>query len=111
MAEDILEQSTAESVYTLLRAWDGHRPTIHLTREQALKAAYIVAARRPCYLCGGQTAVVGKLTLPSLVQHHGGKLFLFGLCEACRDNPASNNLVLKCLLEDCESGLPDPLEN
>jgi hypothetical protein len=88
----------------LVDAWNGKREILKMSHDQAAKAAYIVAAQRPCYICAsGAPAVIGKLRLERL-----GQWLIYGVCESCMAEhmpEALKNLVAKLFEEDSKGGV------
>ena len=89
-----------QELYKLLRAWDGKRPYLPLSREQELRAAYLVASKRPCYVCGESPFSMWNKTIPEAAEVHGGKLFIYGLCKRCHDAPERENMVWALIESD-----------
>lgn len=75
----LFDAEMPEALRKLVRAWRGDKPLIALTADQAAKAAYLVAAHRPCYVCAvNQPFVIGKLQVERL-----GKWLVYGVCRPC----------------------------
>lgn len=101
-----------EELDSLLRAWDGKgkKPLI-LTREQELRALYIVASKRPCYICTEPPAVIGHRTLPPRYPVYGGMLFVFGLCRRCVEHPEREALIWTSIDADVQLAERELKEN
>lgn len=97
----------------LLRAWDGKGKTpLILTREQELRALYIVAAKRPCLVClDAEPAVVGDRTLPERYPVYGGMRLVFGLCRRCHDHPEREALIWTSIDADVQCAEMEMKEN
>lgn len=74
------------------------------TADDVVRAQYINAAKKHCYLCGEKPLyTIGKFPVPEELQPSVGPDVLFGLCEVCYIWAGSHKIMLaNCLLTDLE---------
>jgi hypothetical protein len=95
-----------EELREYVSASHGKRRTLSLTHDQAARAAYIVAARRPCYICTvNKPSMIGKLYVERM-----GKWLVYGVCDSCKHGHSVDQLkhIAKYLFdEDMAQGIMD----
>ena len=103
MIKPLPNLSDQDEMYSLLNAWEGKRKPIVLTTDQAIKAAMLAAAKRPCYLCGGVPKVVGKRQLPENFGTWASKILFYGLCMKCHKDPNRDSVVMMLVEFDMQN--------
>jgi len=104
MIKPLPNLSDQDEMYSLLNAWEGKRKPIVLTTDQAIKAAYIAAAGRPCYLCGdADPHWVGKKQLPENFGIWASKILFYGLCEKCHMDSNRDSIVMMLVEFDMQN--------
>src|SRR5512145_1495582 len=91
--------SDEDELYAILEANSGKRKIIHMDHEQVIRTAFLVAAKRPCYICGGIPEVIRQFQLPPQLD---SKLVVYGLCMECEKNPERENIVRIMATTDAE---------